>query len=164
MASREASSSAGNVTSINVGYLNMLVQSVLQPLLDEVNTLLAPGQNETVRGSSFHVPAIDGTLSVPAGPNSFVPASDLVSALGKVGTSVNSDLNWFMQALTDTIDEINTTVASMKSTDDLNADQAQTILQDFAGVISDVSSSPTGGSSGGSGSGGTGSGGTGSPG
>lgn len=158
-----SSNSDGNVTSINAAYLKMLVQSLLQPLLDEANKLLQNGQVEYLAGSSIgiEVPQIDSTLTVPAGSSSFKPAADLINALGKVGTSINSDLNWFQQALSETIDEINTTVASMKGTDDLNAEQAQTILQDLAGAITAVSSSPTGGS-GGSGSGGSGSGGSGS--
>jgi hypothetical protein len=145
-----------HVTSINAAYLKTLVKYFLQPLLDEVNTLTGNGQYETLPGASFpvEVPGIDSTLSVPAGGSAFKPASDLINALGKVGGTVNSDLNWFAQALTDTIDEINTTVTSMQNTDDLNAEQAQTILTDFAGAISDVTSSPTSSSSGsGSGSG-----------
>jgi hypothetical protein len=141
----------GNVTSINAAFLKNLVQYYLQPLLDEVNTLLQNGQLQNVKGKTIEVPQIDGTLSVPAGSNSFQPATDLINALGKVGSSVNSDLNWFQQALSETIDEINTTVATMKNTDTLNAEQAQTILQDFAGAISAVSQSPTGSSSGGGG-------------
>jgi hypothetical protein len=154
-----SSTTDGSVTSINAAYLNTLVQYFLQPLLDQVNTLLKPGQSENIQGNTFEVPQIDGTLSVPAGPSTFQPATDLVNALNQVGSSVNSDLNWFQTALSETIDEINTTVASMKSTDDLNAEQAQTILTDFAGAISAVDSSPTSGSgSGGSSSGGSGSG------
>jgi hypothetical protein len=151
-----SSTTDGNVTSINAAYLKTLVQYFLQPLLDEVQVLLKNGQMETLPGSSYsvEVPQLNGSLSVPAGPNDFKPATDLINALGQVGSSVNSDLTWFRNALSDTIDEINTTVASMKSTDDLNAEQAQTILTDFAGAISAVDSSPTSGSgSSGSGSG-----------
>jgi hypothetical protein len=152
-----SSNSDGTVTTINAAYLKTLVQYFLQPLLDEVNQLLAPGQTQYLPGGSggTEVPQIDGSLTVPAGNSAFEPASALVNALSKVGSSVNSDLNWFQQALTDTIDEINTTVASMKSTDDLNAEQAQTLLQDFSTAISDVTSSPTAGAGSGSGSSGS---------
>jgi len=152
-----SSNSDGTVTSINSVYLQGLVANTLQPLLDEVNQLLQNGQVENIPGSAegIQVPQIDSTLSVPAGSTNFKPAADLINALGKVGSSINSDLNWFQQALSETIDEIDTTVASMTSTDDLNAEQAQTILTDFAGAISAVSSSPT--SSGTSGSGTSGS-------
>jgi hypothetical protein len=143
-----SSNSDGSVTSINAGYLQGLAQNTLQPLLDEVNTLLQNGQLETIQGQAIEVPQLDGTLSVPAGSNSFQPANELINALGKVGTSVNADLTWFQQALTETIDEINTTVATMTSADDLNAEQAQTLQQDFAGATSAVSQSPTGGSTG----------------
>jgi hypothetical protein len=154
-----SSTADDKVTSINAAYLNTLVQYFLQPLLDEVSGLLKPGQMESVSGSSYsvRVPELNGSLSVPAGPSDFKPASDLVNALGQVGSSVNADLTWFKEALSDTIDEINTTVATMSSTDDLNAEQAQTILTDFSGAISVIDSSPTGGSGGGSGSGGSGS-------
>lgn len=141
-----SSNSDGSATKINAAYLNSLVQYFLQPLLDEVNGLLQNGQTVSVAGASggIEVPVIDSTLTVPAGSSKFQPAAELVKALGQVGGSVNSDLNWFQQALTDTIDEINTTASAMKSTDDLNAEQAQTLLQDFAGAVSDVNSSPTG--------------------
>jgi hypothetical protein len=141
-------SSSGNVTSINSTYLKSLVSNFLQPLLDEVDTLLQNGQVETVQGQTLEVPQLDGTLSVPAGSNAFPPATQLINALGKVGSSVNADLNWFQTALSDTIDEINTTIATIGTADDLNAEQAQTLAQDFAGAISAVSQSPTGGSGG----------------
>jgi len=154
-----SSTADDKVTSINAAYLNTLVQYFLQPLLDEVSGLLKPGQMESVSGSSYsvRVPELNGSLSVPAGPSDFKPASDLVNALGQLGSSVNADLTWFKEALSDTIDEINTTVATMSSTDDLNAEQAQTILTDFSGAISVIQSSPTGGSGGGSAASGSGS-------
>ncbi|HEY6497610.1 MAG TPA: hypothetical protein VIZ43_30390 [Trebonia sp.] len=152
-----SSTADDKVTSINAAYLKTLVQYFLQPLLDEVDGLLKPGQMESMPGSSYSVqiPQLNGSLSVPAGPSDFKPASDLVNALGQVGSSVNADLTWFKEALSDTIDEINTTVASMSSTDDLNAEQAQTILTDFAGAIGVIDSSPTGGSGGGGSGGGS---------
>jgi hypothetical protein len=137
----------GDVTSINAGYLRGLVSSFLQPLLDEVDTLLRIGNIEFVGGVPTQVPGLSSGLTVPAGDPGFPPAADLVAALGAVGGSVNSNLTWFQKALTDTIDEISTTVASMKDGDDLNAEQAQTLTQDFAGAIADVSQSPTAGSS-----------------
>jgi hypothetical protein len=146
-----ASKSDGTVTTINASYLRSLVSTFLQPLLDDVNKLLQNGQVETLPGSStsVEVPRLDSTLTVPAGSSNFKPAADLINALGAVGSSINSDLNWFQQALTETIDEISTTVASMKKTDDLNAEQVQTLEQDFAGAIAAVTSSPTGGTGGG---------------
>jgi hypothetical protein len=152
------SNSSGTVTTINTSYLKNLVEFLLQPLLDDVNKLLQNGQMEKLPGtsSSIEIPQIDGTLTVPAGGSNFQPAADLVNALSAVGSSVNSDLNWFQQALSETIDEIHTTVASMKSTDDLNAEQAQTLQQDFAGAISAIGSSPTGGAGSSGGSGGSG--------
>jgi hypothetical protein len=154
-----SSNSSGTVTTVNASYLKTLVEFFLQPLLDEVNNkLLMNGQMEQLPGTSgsTEIPQIDGTLTVPAGSSNFKPAADLINALSAVGSSVNSDLNWFQQALSETIEEINTTVATMKSTDDLNAEQAQTLQQDFAGAIAAVGSSPTGGSgsSGGAGGGG----------
>jgi hypothetical protein len=163
-----SSSTDGNVTSINATYLKGLVQNYLQPLLDEVSVLLKPvGYSEAdLFGNStgdVHIPPLNANLTVPAGNPNFQPVADLITALGSVGSSVNSDLTWFRNALSDTIDEINTTVASMTSTDDLNAEQAQTFMNDFSGAISAIDSGPTGGSgSGSSGSGGSGSGGSGS--
>jgi hypothetical protein len=145
---RKIVDSSGNPSSgtlvINAGYLTGLADNFLQPLLDEVTTLLTSGQTDA---SGILLPPLSNSLSVPAGSNSFEPAADLINALGQVGGSVNSDLTWFQTALTDTIDEIHTTVASMKSTDDLNAEQVQTFMTDFSAAFSDVSQSPTGGQS-----------------
>jgi hypothetical protein len=140
--------SSDNVTSINAAYLRGLVDTFLQPLLDEVGVLLSNGQIQNIPGlGNKEVFAIDGTLTVPAGNvNAFPPAAALVKALGKVGSSVNADLTWFQTALQDTIDEINTTISTLKGADDINAEQASVIEQDFAGAIAAVSSSPTGGS------------------
>lgn len=141
-----------DVTTINAAYLNTLVEYFLQPLLDEVTQLLNKGQS--VGGDYTR---LDDTLTVPAGGSNFKPAAELVNALKVVGGSVNADLTWLFNALTDTIDEIKTTVASMQASDDLNAEQMQTFLQDFSGVISDLGSSPSG-AGGGAGSAGGGAG------
>jgi hypothetical protein len=161
MPSNSGGTAWGNtdVTSINVGYLRTLVQYYLQPLLDQVNLLTAPGQEQDIPGlGPTHVAALGSGLTVPAGGPNFKPANDLVNALGQVGSSINSDLVWFKRALGDTIDEINTTTSSMQSTDDLNTQQAQEFMQDFSAAISDLSSGPGNGAGGGSAGGGSGSG------
>jgi hypothetical protein len=150
----------GSVTTIDPDYLKSLINNQLQPLLDQVNTLLNPtGQYgmTDLGGSSILIPPVNGKLTVQAGgtpgqngTTSFNVADTLNAALQSMGGSVEDELNWLQKVLSDMIEEINTTITSMQSTDSLNTMDAQTLAQDFQTTISDVTSPPVSGSSGGS--------------
>jgi hypothetical protein len=164
-----ASSSDGNVTTINATYLTGLRTS-LEDLLTGVEQQIRGEGSVDAMGSSgtVQVPPVTGNpnFSVSAGgvmsndgTSTFDITNDLNSALQQMGGTVEQELDWLRRVLTDMISEIGTTITSMKNADSLNSDSVNTLEQDFQTTINDINTPPVSGSGGGgSGSGSSGSG------
>jgi hypothetical protein len=148
-----------NVTWITPAYLQGLANA-LGIMLDDVTNQVDGVGNVTTSTGNVVVQAVDSTLNItePGGSggtdSTFPLALDLNTKLGNVGNSVNEDVTWLQTLLEDMIQEINTTISSMKTTDNLNADSIQSLENDFSQTLSDMTSGPGSSGSGGSGQGG----------
>ena len=130
----------GAVTQINADYLKNL-QGQLSDLLDQVNTQLK-GLGTTGASSSTTplISAVTSSIQVAAGGNSFDAAQTINSALQSMGGSVNDQLNWLKNVLTDMISDITTTINSFSGTESLNNESVSTLESDFQKTINQLNS------------------------
>jgi hypothetical protein len=167
-------SASSTPTTINSTYLNNLSTS-LQDLLDGVNqqlngqgyidngAVMVPTLNSpqfAVAGGGGAGPGGSGGSGSDTTSGTFDAANALNTQLQLMGGTVYQELQWLQKVLTEMIDEITTTVSSMKGTDSLNSESVDTLTQDFQSTISDLNTPAVSGGSGGTGT--TGSGTTGS--
>jgi hypothetical protein len=167
-------SASSTPTTINSTYLNNLSTS-LQDLLDGVNqqlngqgyidngAVMVPTLNSpqfAVAGGGGAGPGGSGGSGSGTTSGTFDAANALNTQLQLMGGTVYQELQWLQKVLTEMIDEITTTVSSMKGTDSLNSESVDTLTQDFQSTISDLNTPAVSGGSGGTGT--TGSGTTGS--
>jgi hypothetical protein len=158
---RRAMAGTANVTQINETYLKQL-QSQLDTILSDVEGQLRGIGATTDTSTTGYLSAVTSDLSVMAGggtgtSGTFAAATELNSALSAMGGSVNDQLTWLKQVLTDMITEIGTTIDSFTSTESLNSETVEQLMTDFQDTITDMSNPPGGTSSSSSGSGGSGS-------
>jgi hypothetical protein len=129
---------SGSVTQIDADYLNGL-KVQLDLLLDEVNSQLTGIGASSLPGTTGLIPVVDSNLIVSAGATSFNAGAALNKALSAMGDSVNQQLHWLQNVLTQMISEITTTVNSFTSTESLNNESVDQLITDFQNTISAVS-------------------------
>jgi len=129
---------AGAVTQINADYLKKL-QGELQDLLDQVNTQLKGlGTKGASSATTPFISAVTSSIQVAAGGASFDAAQQINTALQTMGGSVNDQLNWLKNLLTDMISDITTTMSSFSGTESLNNESVSTLESDFQKTINQL--------------------------
>jgi hypothetical protein len=130
----------GAVTQINADYLKNL-QGQLSDLLDQVNTQLKGlGTKGASSSTTPLISAVTSSIQVAAGGSSFDAAQAINSALQSMGGSVNDQLNWLKNVLTDMISDITTTINSFSGTESLNNESVSTLESDFQKTINQLNS------------------------
>jgi hypothetical protein len=129
---------SGSVTQIDADYLNKL-KGQLDSILEGVDgQLIGIGASSSSITTTW-IPAVDSTLVVLAGSPSFNAGAELNKALGTMGGSVQQQLQWLKNVLTQMISEITTTVNSFTSTESLNNETVDQLMTDFQNTISAMS-------------------------
>jgi len=145
-------------TKIDPTYLKR-VQSAFELLLAEVKDqingigmdggILIPAVsaslNEYFSPGGAVVKGVTGTYSLP-----FVPAADLYSQVGTMGSSIGSELHYLEKILQDIISGITTTLNNFGTAEDINTDSVDHLLAEFKSVVADLSNPPGSSSSQGS--------------
>jgi hypothetical protein len=136
----------GAVTQINADYLKKL-QGELSDLLDQVNTQLKGlGTKGASSATTPFIKAVTSSIQVAAGGSSFNAAQEINSALQSMGGSVNDQLNWLKNVLTDMISDITTTMNSFSGTESLNNESVSTLEKDFQKTINQLNQPASSGS------------------
>jgi hypothetical protein len=127
------------VTQINADYLKTL-QAHLSDLLDEVNQQLSGLGPKGATGATLpDIYPVTSGIQIAAGASTFDAGAALNKALQSMGGSVNDQLVWLKNVLTDMIAEITTTVNSFSGTESLNDETVTQLESDFQKTISDIS-------------------------
>jgi hypothetical protein len=141
-----------NVTQINKDYLQKL-STQLGYVLTDVKEQLAGGASATDPTTGMDMYAVTKDLAQyvkaggPAGSSGNFPAAqELTTAMDNMGGSVNDQLTWLEKVLTDMISEISTTIQSFSSTESLNTETVQALMNDFSNTITDMNNPPSGSS------------------
>jgi hypothetical protein len=149
---------------IDYDYLANL-QKTLQLMLDDVNNHINGSGNVATWWGTTWVPAVDGSLNItmpggsPGTGSTFPLGQNLNAKLASMGGSVSEEMGFLQTVLEDMIDEIETTMDSMTSTENLNDDSVQALLSEFEQTISAMNAGPSSSGSSGSSGGPSGSGG-----
>ena len=133
--------SAGTrVTRIDTAYLDNL-KNHLRDLLTQVEQQLQGlGTKGVTPNTLSYIEPLSSQLTISAGAASFDAGAALKTALNAMGGSVHDQLIWLEKVLEDMINEIATTVASFKGTEDLNNESVDRLLNDFKHTIGDINS------------------------
>jgi hypothetical protein len=150
-------STGSGVTQIDTTYLDTL-KNQLQDLQTQVEQQIKGYGTNPIQdgvgigpGTLSSIEPVTSALKLQAGAASFDAGATLNAALSTMGGTVHDQLEWLHKVLGDMIDEINTTVASLKGTESLNNESVDQLITDFQNTISDINT-PAGSSGTGSGS------------
>jgi hypothetical protein len=120
---------------------------LLQEVKDQINGIgmdggimipaVSANLNEYFSPGGAVVKGVTGTYSLP-----FVPAADLYTQLGTMGSSIGSELHFLEKILQDIISGITTTLNNFGTAEDINEDSVDHLLQEFKSVVADLNNPP----------------------